>query len=220
VPAQPHVQRALRTQGKETRARLLEAGSQVLGERGYLAARVDDVVRVAEMSHGTFYLYFANKEDLFRSLAEECAAEMEALAATLGPVPSGKRGENELREWLAGFVAAYRRHGPIIRAWMEDQLNDTTLTEVGLRSFARINTALERRLGEAGATHLTEPGVASIAMLGMAERLAYFTSSRELGYHDDQIVDTMTELLHRGLFGGRPSGRATTRRRATTSKRS
>src|SRR5207249_1763842 len=57
--------RALRTQGKQTKARLLDAGRHVLSERGYLAARVDDVVRVAEMSHGTFYLYFANKEDLF-----------------------------------------------------------------------------------------------------------------------------------------------------------
>ena len=34
------------------------------------------------------------------------------------------------------------------------------------------------------------------------------------------FVDAMTELLHRGLFGGRPARRAPTRRRATTSKRS
>src|SRR4051794_37220914 len=153
------------------------------------------------MSHGTFYLYFANKEDLFRSLAEECAAEMEALAGTLGPVAAGKRGENELRAWLTSFVAVYRRHGPIIRAWMEDQLNDTTLTNVGLRAFARINSALERRLEEAGAAHISHPSVAAIAMLGMAERMAYFSSSRDVGYDDEQIVDTMTELLHRGLFG-------------------
>jgi hypothetical protein len=145
---------------------------------------------------------------------------MEALAETLGPVASGKRGENELRKWLAGFIATYRRHGPIIRAWMEDQLNDTTLTEVGLRAFARINAVLERRLDESGAARTNDGGVAAIAMLGMAERMAYFTSSRDLGYTDEQIVDTMTGLLHRGLFGGRSSGRAATRRRATASKRS
>jgi hypothetical protein len=103
---------------------------------------------------------------------------------------------------------------------MEDQLNDTTLTAVGLRAFARINVALDGRLKESAATRPINSTVAAIAMLGMAERMAYFTSSRDLGYTDEQIVDAMTELLHRGLFGGRVPGRTATRRRATTSKRS
>ena len=69
-------------------------------------------------------------------------------------LPPGKRGENELRRWLAGFVPAYRRHGPIIRGWKENQLTDPRLTAVGLRAFARINSALERRSQEAGADPL------------------------------------------------------------------
>lgn len=211
--------RALRTQGKQTKARLLDAGRQVLAERGYLAARVDDVVRVAEMSHGTFYLYFANKEDLFRALAEECAAEMEALAQDLGPIDAGKKGEAELRRWLTAFVAAYRRHGPVIRAWMEDQLSDRKLIEVGLGAFARINDTLEHRLAESAPSHVSNPGVATAAMLAMVERLSYFASSRDLGFDDAAVVETMTTLLHRGVFGGRVTKPAT-RRRAAASKRS
>ena len=83
----------------------------MLTERGYHAARVDDVVRVAKLSHGTFYLYFANKEDLFRALARECAEEMETLAESLGPVTPDKAGEAELRAWLTQFVA----HLPAVR---------------------------------------------------------------------------------------------------------
>ncbi len=49
--------------------RLLDAGMRVFAERGYHAARVDDIVRAARTSHGTFYLYFANKEDLLCTLA-------------------------------------------------------------------------------------------------------------------------------------------------------
>ncbi len=51
--------------------KLLDAGMRVFAERGYHAARVDDIVRAARTSHGTFYLYFANKEDLLRALAVE-----------------------------------------------------------------------------------------------------------------------------------------------------
>jgi AcrR family transcriptional regulator len=73
-PARPSVgggkpaqDRILRTQGRETVRRLLEAGLVEFEERGFPGVRVDDVVKRAGISHGTFYLYFSNKEDLFRA---------------------------------------------------------------------------------------------------------------------------------------------------------
>ena len=96
--------RELRRQGKRTMAKLMDAGMRVLAERGYHAARVDDVVRLAKVSHGTFYLYFSNKEDLFRALAVQCADEMTELAAVLGDVPVDDTGVDELRRWLLEFV--------------------------------------------------------------------------------------------------------------------
>ena len=85
---------------------------------------------------------------------------------------------------------------------------------VGLKAFAAINTNLRRRLEEAQPAHLANPEAATAAMLAMVERLAYFTSSRDLGFDDTAVVDTLTTMLHRGVFG------APTRRRAATSKRS
>jgi AcrR family transcriptional regulator len=200
-------------------SKLLDAGLLVLTERGYHAARVDDIVRVADMSHGTFYLYFANKEDLFRALASECATEMTALAATLGPITADAAGREELARWLAQFLATYRRYGAVVRAWMEDQVVDRELLRVGLKAFAAINTNLRKRLEEAGPAHLKDPQAATAAMLAMVERLAYFTSSRELGFDDAAIVDTLATMLHRGVFGA-PAEHRATRRRAAASKRS
>ena len=61
----------------------------------------------AGVSHGTFYLYFANKEDLFRALAEQCADEMTSWPRSLGPVPPDAAGVAELRAWLAEFLDFY-----------------------------------------------------------------------------------------------------------------
>src|SRR6266581_233794 len=61
----PAQDRELRAQGRQTVRRLLEAGLAEFDQRGFQAVRVDDIVRRARTSHGTFYLYFANKEDLF-----------------------------------------------------------------------------------------------------------------------------------------------------------
>ncbi|MEY2402662.1 MAG: hypothetical protein QOD38_213 [Acidimicrobiaceae bacterium] len=223
TPGTPASERELRTQGKQTMAKLLDAGLLVLTERGYHAARVDDIVRVADMSHGTFYLYFANKEDLFRALASECAAEMTALAATLGPVTADAAGREELARWLAQFLATYRRYGAVIRAWMEDQVLDRELMRVGLKAFAAINTNLRSRLEEADPRHLRDTQAATAAMLAMVERLAYFTSSRDLGFEDAAVVDTLATMLHRGVFGAPGAAKTrhgATRRRATASKRS
>jgi AcrR family transcriptional regulator len=95
--------RALGRQGKATRTRLLPAAVPALAGNGYHAARVDDVARTAGVSHGTFYLYFANMEDLFRALAEQCADEADTLAESLGRVDLGF-GDHRLLDNLALVV--------------------------------------------------------------------------------------------------------------------
>src|SRR3982751_4574506 len=84
--------RELRARGQRTQQRLLDAGVEVFAKRGYHAARVDDIVKVAKTSHGTFYLYFSNKEDLFRALAETVATEMRTLADALPPMSADAAG--------------------------------------------------------------------------------------------------------------------------------
>src|ERR1700709_1464412 len=111
--------RELRARGQRTMQRLLEAGVEVVAPRGYHSARVDDIVKVAKTSHGTFYLYFANKEDLFRALAEDVAAEMGTTAHALPPVTNDAEGAAALRTWLGAFADVYEHYGPVIRAWTE-----------------------------------------------------------------------------------------------------
>src|SRR5689334_25191061 len=105
APGTPAATRELRAQGRKTMGKLLDAGMRVFAERGYHQSRVDDIVRAARTSHGTFYLYFANKEDLLRALAVDCAAAMEALAQEVGPIDRSEAGFESLREFLAKFVS-------------------------------------------------------------------------------------------------------------------
>lgn len=177
--------------------RLLDAGMRVFADRGFHAARVDDIVRAARTSHGTFYLYFTNKEDLLRALAVECGTEMSALAETLGPVGLDEAGYVELREFLGRFFATYRRYGPIIRAWMEGHVEDRAVSALGVRSFTDIATALGRQMSAAG----VEADDASIsALMALLERFAYFLVSRRLEFDGDATLDTVTHIVHRGFF--------------------
>jgi AcrR family transcriptional regulator len=57
---------------KEARPQeLLAAALDLFVERGYAAARLDDVAARAGVSKGTLYLYFTNKEELFKAVVRE-----------------------------------------------------------------------------------------------------------------------------------------------------
>jgi AcrR family transcriptional regulator len=197
----PAQRRELRAQGRETMQKLFDAGMQVFAERGYHAARVDDIVRVAETSHGTFYLYFTNKEDLLRALALDCAEEMRQLADALRPIGPGAEGRKELRSFLEGFVGIYRRYGPVIRAWMEDQAVDRDLDRVGVKAFTAIGSRLGELMREAGAVTAAEEHAAVAALMAMLERFSYATASRRLMLDDATMLDTLAPIIHRGFFG-------------------
>jgi AcrR family transcriptional regulator len=203
----PGAGRALRTQGRRTRTRLLDAAAVVLSDKGYHATRVDDIVRRARTSHGTFYLYFSNKEDVFHALAVQCAEEMTALAAELGPVGPGPEGLEELRSWLGRFLATYRRYGTVIRAWMEDQAIDRALRRLGQQAFADITGSLVQRLEERRAAHLPDAAMAAVALLAMIERFLYFVTSRDLD-DDEELLTTLATVMHRGFFAGRARRRS------------
>jgi AcrR family transcriptional regulator len=197
----PASQRELRAQGRRTMQRLLDAGLRVFARRGYHAARVDDIVRVARTSHGTFYLYFANKEDLLRALAVDCAHDLTTMADTIGPIGPDESGRAELRRFLERFLGTYRRYGPVIRAWMEDQVGDRDIDRLGVKAFTAIGAKLGQRMREAGVEIARDERTAVGALMAMLERVSYGVASGRFVEEDDALLDTLTTIVHRGFFG-------------------
>jgi AcrR family transcriptional regulator len=180
--------------------KLLDAGVEVFAARGYHAARVDDVVKLAHTSHGTFYLYFANKEDLFRALMAEVAGQMQALAEDLGPLTPGKAGLAALQEWIGRFADVYEHYGPVIRAWTEAEIGSDEFGRMGNDVLARFTLVLTDRIAAANPTDL-DPVIAALALVAMFERLNYYVLSRQVRVNRTQMVDTLARVTHAALFG-------------------
>ena len=62
--------RARKAEPAVRRDAILDAALTVFAERGFEAARLDDVAAQAGVAKGTLYLYFKDKEALFRELVE------------------------------------------------------------------------------------------------------------------------------------------------------
>src|SRR3954470_23916040 len=157
--------RELRARGPRTMQRLLDAGVEVFAKRGYHAARVDDIVKVAKTSHGTFYLYFANKEDLFRALALDVADEMNALVASIGELSPDGAGYDMVRESLERFAELHHRFGPVIRAWTEADTDTSALGPVGTDLLGGFITALGESIAASPAA-VPDPALAALAIVG------------------------------------------------------
>ncbi len=109
---EPTRTRDLRSRGKETVSRLLRAGQQVVVERGHDDARIDDIVEVAGLSHGTFYLYFRDREDLLHSLIRLAARQFAPLGDDLHGVPT----EEALAAWISRVIREFDQHAEVLRA--------------------------------------------------------------------------------------------------------
>jgi AcrR family transcriptional regulator len=71
----------------QRRQAILDAALTVFAERGYEAARLDDVATQAGVAKGTLYLYFADKEALFEDLVRSAVFPVidRMTAATAAP---------------------------------------------------------------------------------------------------------------------------------------
>src|SRR5438128_10581622 len=76
---------------EERPRQILSAALAVFAERGLAAARLEDIAKRAGVSKGTIYLYFPNKEELFREMVREMvvghleAAERAVSESTASP---------------------------------------------------------------------------------------------------------------------------------------
>jgi AcrR family transcriptional regulator len=190
----------MRARGRRTMRTLLDAGAEVFAERGYHAARVDDVVARARTSHGTFYLYFANKEELFRALAVEVAGAIVALGEELPRITADGEGRARLREWLVRFAELYERQQATLRAWTEAEIGDSEFGRLGDDVFAELSRVVATRV-RAAAPDDIDAGTAGLAVVAMIERLHYYVATGQVRVDRDEMLDTLTAVTYAALFG-------------------
>jgi AcrR family transcriptional regulator len=206
IPAQ---QRGLGAQGQQTVRRLLEAGLAEFEETGLQATRVEDIVRRAKTSHGTFYLYFANKDDLFRTLLRDALHDMDMITDEFPVVTSNEAGRAALRRWVQRFSDTYAAHATVIRILSQAEIVGEKVYADGLKTLFRLAeaitqgmTAAENAKGAAaGAEHADgdEPSqhaeLTAIACLMMLERVNYLRSA-EVRLPDDEMNERLAAIIY------------------------
>lgn len=114
-------------QAADTRARLLTAARAVFEEKGYRSSSVAEIVKRAEVAHGTFYHYFKSREEVFRVIAEEAQERLHNAFASARDLHPDHSLAERLGEGIAAFFASYRDQVQIMRAVEEVSRYDPEL---------------------------------------------------------------------------------------------
>lgn len=194
-PPRPQPPRTRR--GQDTRAAILRAAEAVIGETGFAAASIADITRRAGIAQGTFYIYFASKDEVFRELVIEMgrltrAYLTEAVADAPDRLTAERRG---LRAYL-GFVV---ERPALYNIVMEARFVAPDAYRAHYTIFAR---GYAQNLGTAVREGEIRPGDAEIrawALMGMAVTLGERFALWEPGADLDRVVNEVFDMLERGL---------------------
>jgi len=190
--------------------KLLEAGLVEFDERGFQAVRVDDVVRRANTSHGTFYLYFSNKDDLFKTLLRDALEDMKVITDDFPVVTRNDSGKAALRRWVHQFSDIYAAHATVLRVLSQADVIAEEVYGDGLQMLFRLAEAITQGMtagaGTAGPDGTPPPSdgtgargehaeLTAVAILMMLERVNYLFSV-EVRLPREEMEDRLAAIMY------------------------
>ena len=193
--------------GLRTRAALVGAARTVFERDGYLDARLADITVEARCSTGTFYTYFASKEEIFAAVLE--VAQEDMLHPGMGRVAPDDDPIAVVEASNRAYFEAYRRNARLMGLLEQAATVDPDFRELRrLRGQAFIdrNARAIADLQERGlADAELDPQLASRALSSMVSRLGFTMFVTGFGPEStttvsiDGLVATATRLWANAL---------------------
>ncbi|WP_096305119.1 TetR/AcrR family transcriptional regulator [Jatrophihabitans sp. GAS493] len=186
--------------GARTRAALVAAARTVFERDGFIASRLTDITAEAGCATGTFYVYFAGKDEIFTAVLEEAQNDM--LHPGMPHVPERDDPALAIEAANRAYLTAYRRNGKLMILLQQVAMIDPKFQELRTKRgniFAERNA---RHIADLQARGLADPTLdalmASRALSGMVSRMAL--DCLVLGdYELEDVVSITTKLWVNGL---------------------
>lgn len=187
--------------GLRTRAALVAAARTVFERDGFLASRLTDITAEAKCSIGTFYTYFASKEEVFTAVLE--AAQDDMLHPGMPRVETSDDPVAVIEASNRAYFETYKRNGRLMRLQEQVATIDEEFRRRRLErgeAFARRNARSIEKLQQDGRVDATlDPMMTSRALSGMVSRLAYSSFALGEDWSVDDLVETSTRLWANAL---------------------
>lgn len=162
--------------GIRTRAALIAAARTVFERDGYVDAKLTDITKAAHCATGTFYTYFASKDEIFHALLQSVQDDM--LHPGFGThVESGATPFDLIAASNRAYLEAYRRNARLMMLLEQAAALDSRIRDARIRrnhAFTERNADFIDRLQRNGLIDPTlDPSLTARALSAMVSRVAY-----------------------------------------------
>lgn len=201
MPERTEVQQARRDSGPATgrgaarKRTLLDAARRVFEERGFIEARVTDIVKEAKVSHGTFYTYFDTKEAVFDAVARDVIENMvESMSGAVPPSTLDERAHDAIRR----FVHAYLPNTTMIGLIEQVGTFSPPMRQLRLDVRDTFVRRTQRSLARMKDEGLVDPAIDveyTAEVLGaMLEYTCHVWLNLGKDFEEDRLVDTLARV--------------------------
>jgi AcrR family transcriptional regulator len=194
------------TRSDATKRRLYDAAMELIGERGFTDASVDEIVDRAGVAKGTVYYHFAGKAELVEALIADrmkpLAEKFRAAAAANEDDPAGAI-EAIVRAELE-FLLEHRSFSKLLltEMWREDRVWRTTLVTFRTQLMTVIREVIEQGVASGVFRDDVDPAFGASALFGMTATVALDWLAFEPEKPLEDVHDQITKVAFNAL---RPS---------------
>lgn len=181
----------------ERRARLIEAGLELLGERGWAGTTVRGVCAEAGLSERYFYESFGDRDRLLAAIFDRVASEAAgAIVAAVEAAPHD--ADAKARAAIDAFVRLLADDPRRARAILVESLGNAALQErraEAFRSFAALISEKARSFFGADAVSEVDAELTSVALVGGLAELVIRWLDGSLAVSRERLVDHCAKLF-------------------------
>lgn len=186
---------------QERRAQVLRHAKRIFARKGYHRTNVADIISRARIARGTFYLYFANKKDLFEELLQQVLQELARRIQRIRLGPGEPEPAEQLRENLRRVMQFVLSEPDLTSILLSHALGFDQDLDLRIQSFYdRVAEQIKRSLDlgiSMGLVRECETSTAAYCILGgVKETIVQLT--RQEAADIDGLVE---EILRFGLSG-------------------
>lgn len=187
--------------GLKTRHQLLKTAQEVFQDKGFYGASISEISRRCQLSQGTFYQYFKNKEQIFLELADLIVAEFRE--KMIRPFRENLDFTARIRRLMGRLLDHAVQYRYFHRILGEFELIDP-VTIGYFDSLARFSREFFRRETMQGEMRLLDPNLLAYVCIGISLFQAFDWGADEEHFSRTRLLDLLTELMLGGISGAKP----------------
>lgn len=179
---------------------IISAGIKIFSEKGFYKTKVKDITDALDMSTGTFYIYFKNKDDLFNEAIDG------VVKSILEGADEAIKNEKDfmMRILLRGqvFFKQYSKYSEVLNQLRAEMTRDSQKFQEKVKKiYHGLTQPIIREFGAAmdqGLIRKTDPDLLAYAMTGLIEIMS-FRMTVDPTYSFGDIIIFLADFIINGV---------------------